>query len=152
MSAFSLDGGRGRGHGGQHSCTLHRLCGATYDLTCVRVLHESVRVLHESVKDCLCGCSGVDDLFEMIQSRTFIYQLGYGLIKIFVVNMFAELRPLFRQMELSATQNVHVPGMLCICALLLYRPAASDHGHGLDSAWGPDPSFPMLIPTFASPL
>ena len=46
-------------------------------------------------------CSGIDDLFEMIQSRTFIYQLGYGIIKIFVVNVFVELRPLFRQMELS---------------------------------------------------
>lgn len=48
-----------------------------------------------------CYKHGVDDLFEMIQSRTFIYQLGYGIIKIFVVNVFAELRPLFRQMELS---------------------------------------------------
>ena len=62
------------------------------------------------VVSCLCGCSGVDDLFEMIQSRTFIYQLGYGLIKIFVVNIFAELRPLFRQMELSASQDVHATG------------------------------------------
>lgn len=57
-----------------------------------------------------CYKHGVDDLFEMIQSRTFIYQLGYGLIKIFVVNMFAELRPLFRQMELSASQSVHPTG------------------------------------------
>ncbi|KAA6429701.1 MAG: phox domain-containing [Trebouxia sp. A1-2] len=47
-----------------------------------------------------CYKHGVDDLFEMIQSRTFIYQLGYGIIKIFVVNIFPELRPLFRQMEL----------------------------------------------------
>lgn len=52
-----------------------------------------------------CDCSGVDDLFEMIQSRTFIYQLGYGIIKIFVVNIFPELRPLFRQMELSVGQD-----------------------------------------------
>ena len=52
----------------------------------------------------------MDDLFELIQSRTFIYQLGYGLIKIFVVNIFAELRPLFRQMELSASQDVHATG------------------------------------------
>ena len=66
---------------------------------------------------CLCGCSGVDDLFEMIQSRTFIYQLGYGLIKIFVVNLFAELRPLFRQMELSAAQDLHARGQDCIVAL-----------------------------------
>ena len=61
----------------------------------------------------LRGCSGVDDLFEMIQSRTFIYQLGYGLIKIFVVNIFAELRPLFRQMELSASQDAYATGQEC---------------------------------------
>ena len=61
-------------------------------------------------QDCLCGYSGVDDLFEMIQSRTFIYQLGYGLIKIFVVNIFPELRPLFRQVELSAGQDIHATG------------------------------------------
>jgi hypothetical protein len=54
----------------------------------------------------VCACSGVDDLFEMIQSRTFIYQLGYGIIKIFVVNIFPELRPLFRQMELSVGHDL----------------------------------------------
>lgn len=72
-------------------------------------------VISHGAKDCLCDCSGVDDLFEMIQSRTFIYQLGYGLIKIFVVNMFAELRPLFRQMELSASQSVHSTGQSMSC-------------------------------------
>ena len=54
----------------------------------------------------MCACSGVDDLFEMIQSRTFIYQLGYGIIKIFVVNIFPELRPVFRQMELSVGHDL----------------------------------------------
>ena len=77
-------------------------------------------------------CSGVDDLFEMIQSRTFIYQLGYGIIKIFVVNVFAELRPLFRQMELSVgnesrgMQSLASVCIHCICLqlglLLCIRP------------------------------
>ena len=62
---------------------------------------------------CMSGllmCSGVDDLFEMIQSKTFIHQLGYGIIKIFIVNNFPELRPLFRQMEMSVSHNATMSG------------------------------------------
>lgn len=56
------------------------------------------------------ACSGVDDLFEMIQSKTYIHQLGYGIIKIFVVNNFPELGALFRQMEMSVSHNTTMSG------------------------------------------
>ena len=87
----------------------------------------------------------------MIQSRTFIYQLGYGLIKIFVVNLFAELRPLFRQMELSAAQDLHARGQDCIAPLLkLLMPHISSMcdmlhiEHTLQLQW------PLLLPTVPS--
>ena len=39
------------------------------------------------------------DLFEMMQSLTFVQQLGYGLLKILVVNLLPELKPLWRAIE-----------------------------------------------------
>ena len=56
----------------------------------------------------LLRCSrGMADLFEMMQSTTFMHQLGYGVLEIGVVNMFHELKPLFRQFENAAGE---VPG------------------------------------------
>lgn len=43
--------------------------------------------------------SGVQDLFDMIQSPTFVLQLGYGVLEILVVNTFPELKTLFRGLE-----------------------------------------------------
>ena len=65
--------------------------------------------------DCYVVCSGVDDLFEMIQSKTYIHQLGYGIIKIFVINNFPELGALFRQMEMSVSHNTTMSGNQKAC-------------------------------------
>lgn len=35
----------------------------------------------------------------MLQSPTFVLQLGYGVLEICCVNVFPEMKPLFRQME-----------------------------------------------------
>ena len=35
------------------------------------------------------------DLFDMMQSLIFMQQLGYGLLKILLLNLLPELRPLF---------------------------------------------------------
>ena len=43
----------------------------------------------------------MQDLFEMLQSRTFDLQLGYGLMEIAVLHLFPELKPLFLQLEHS---------------------------------------------------
>lgn len=47
------------------------------------------------------GCRGMRDLFDMIQSMTFMQQLGYGLMRILLVNLMPELKPLFRSIERS---------------------------------------------------
>jgi hypothetical protein len=49
-----------------------------------------------------CARSGMADLFEMLQSRTFMQQLGYGLLKIGLINLFPELKLLFRKIERGA--------------------------------------------------
>lgn len=51
---------------------------------------------------CVCGPrgrSGVQDVFEMLQSTTFVQQLGYGLLQALVLNLFPEMRATFRQIE-----------------------------------------------------
>ena len=45
------------------------------------------------------GRSGVQDLFDLLQSPTFVLQLGYGILEILAVSAFPELKPLFRQLE-----------------------------------------------------
>ncbi len=54
--------------------------------------------------------SGMADLFEMLQSRTFMQQLGYGLLKIGLVNLFPELKLLFRRIERGALETAVGPG------------------------------------------
>ena len=46
------------------------------------------------------------DLFEMLQSRTFVQQFGYGLLKIVLVNLFPELKLLFRRIERGALEQI----------------------------------------------
>lgn len=46
----------------------------------------------------------MQDLFDMIQSHTFVQQLGYGLVRIVLVNLMPELRPLFRSIERGPTE------------------------------------------------
>ncbi len=41
----------------------------------------------------------MEDLFGLLQSTTFVQQLGYGLLEVAIVHMFPELKPLFRKME-----------------------------------------------------
>ncbi len=41
----------------------------------------------------------MQDLFGMMQSETFMHQLGYGCLEIMVVSMFPELKPLFEKLE-----------------------------------------------------
>ena len=41
----------------------------------------------------------MQDLFDMVQSQTFVSQIGYGLIRIVLVNLMPELRPLFHSIE-----------------------------------------------------
>lgn len=48
---------------------------------------------------CLARRSGVQDVFDMLQSPTFVMQLGYGILEILVVNTFPELKTLFRGLE-----------------------------------------------------
>ncbi len=45
------------------------------------------------------GRRGVQDLFDLLQSPTFVLQLGYGILEILAVSAFPELKPLFRQLE-----------------------------------------------------
>mmetsp|Transcript_13710 Transcript_13710/g.41406 ORF Transcript_13710/g.41406 Transcript_13710/m.41406 type:complete len:1265 (+) Transcript_13710:304-4098(+) len=42
---------------------------------------------------------GVQDIFDLLQSPTFLLQLGYGILEILAVSAFPELKPLFRQLE-----------------------------------------------------
>lgn len=42
---------------------------------------------------------GVQDLFEMMQSATFMRQLGYGLLEIAALHVCPELKGLFQQLE-----------------------------------------------------
>lgn len=49
-----------------------------------------------------CYQVGMSDVFQMMQSQTFVQQIGYGLLKICVVNLFPELKPLFKQTEMTA--------------------------------------------------
>ncbi len=46
-----------------------------------------------------CWRRGMQDLFDMVQSQTFVSQIGYGLIRIVLVNLMPELRPLFHSIE-----------------------------------------------------
>lgn len=41
----------------------------------------------------------------MLQSRTFVQQFGYGLLKIMLVNLFPELKLLFRKIERGALEQ-----------------------------------------------
>lgn len=40
----------------------------------------------------------------MVQSMTFVQQLGYGILKIVLLNLMPELRPLFRSIERSVPE------------------------------------------------
>lgn len=42
---------------------------------------------------------GVEDVFHMLQSPTFVLQLAYGLLEIALIHLLPELRPLFRKLE-----------------------------------------------------
>ncbi len=44
-------------------------------------------------------CSGVQDVFDMMQSPTFVMQLGYGILEILTVNVFPEMKTIFRSLE-----------------------------------------------------
>lgn len=43
--------------------------------------------------------NGVMDLYEMCQSHAMMQQLGYGLLEVVLVNLFPELRRVFKQFE-----------------------------------------------------
>jgi sorting nexin-13 len=43
--------------------------------------------------------SGMQDLFDMLQSPTFCSQVGYGVLEIAVVHLFPELKSLFRTLQ-----------------------------------------------------
>jgi len=43
--------------------------------------------------------SGVQDVFDMMQSSTFVMQLGYGILEILCVNVFPEMKSVFRGLE-----------------------------------------------------
>lgn len=47
----------------------------------------------------------MQDLYDMMQSRTFLQQLGYGLLKIGLVSLMPELRPLFRTIERAPVET-----------------------------------------------
>ena len=73
-----------------HSCGS-RKCQAT--LAC----------LHASLVTRPAGLSllrsGVQDVFDMMQSSTFVMQLGYGILEILCVNIFPEMKSIFRGLE-----------------------------------------------------
>ena len=41
----------------------------------------------------------MQDVFDLLQSPTFVSQLGYGILEILAVNTFPELKTLFRGLE-----------------------------------------------------
>lgn len=43
--------------------------------------------------------SGIEDLFGLLQSSTFVQQLGYGLLHIAVIHMFPELKQFLKKIE-----------------------------------------------------
>jgi sorting nexin-13 len=43
--------------------------------------------------------SGMLDMFDMLQSRTFCHHLGYGCLEICMVHLFPELKSLFRTLQ-----------------------------------------------------
>ncbi len=57
-------------------------------------------------------CRGIDDLFGMLQSQTFMSQIAYGLLEILVVSLFPELRDLFGLLHSgpSSAADNSVPG------------------------------------------
>ncbi|GAB4817940.1 hypothetical protein N2152v2_004986 [Parachlorella kessleri] len=67
---------------------------AVYELMLTRVPTALVRLLGRGAY-----VSGMEDLFGMLQSPTFVLQLGYGLLSIAVVHLFPELKPAIRRME-----------------------------------------------------
>ncbi|CAL8462775.1 g2308 [Coccomyxa elongata] len=73
---------------------------AVWELLFARAPPALVRVVGKQVYH-----SGMADLFEMLQSRTFMQQLGYGLLKIGLVNLFPELKLLFRRIERGALET-----------------------------------------------
>ena len=75
-----------------------------------RRLRLTLSLLHQccpiNITDQVCAvCSGMTDLFEMLQSRTFVQQFGYGLLKVLLVNLFPELKLLFKKIERGAVEQ-----------------------------------------------
>lgn len=60
-------------------------------------------------------CRGMQDLYDMVQSQTFVHQLGYGIMRIVLVNLIPELRPLFHSIERGpADGSGSRPGVLVL--------------------------------------
>lgn len=64
----------------------------------------------------------MQDLFDMVQSQTFVSQIGYGLIRIVLVNLMPELRPLFHSIERGPSEiSGGRQGRLEVLILILLR-------------------------------
>ena len=66
----------------------------------------------------------MQDLYDMVQSTTFLHQLGYGLLKIGLVSLMPELRPLFRSIErapidISPPSGMRIPSILLLALFSL---------------------------------
>ena len=69
--------------------------------------------------------SGMRDLYEMMQSATFMQHIGYGALKILLTSMFPELRQKFLQVRLGFTST---------CAVWLSRALPNCDGQCTDEA------------------
>ncbi|KAK9807024.1 hypothetical protein WJX72_010915 [[Myrmecia] bisecta] len=121
---------------------------AVWDLLMRRAPPALLRIVGKQVYE-----SGMDDLFEMLQSTAFMHQIGYGLLKILVVNLIPELKPLFRQIErgpyedlghraakMRANSGLLVAGcLLCLLAVpTLSKPKAEEPKETLGDVVGID--------------
>lgn len=43
--------------------------------------------------------AGVTDLWELMQSETFVKQLGYGVLEVLTLHLFPEMKSMFTNME-----------------------------------------------------
>ncbi|GMH39284.1 hypothetical protein BSKO_07182 [Bryopsis sp. KO-2023] len=54
--------------------------------------------------------SGMQDVYDMLQSPTFVMQIGYGVVEVVLLALFPELRDMFARMHREAAQVHHESG------------------------------------------
>lgn len=62
-------------------------------------------------------CSGMRDLFAMLQLPAFCCHLGYGVLEICIVHLFPELKPLFRTLQHGGLEALQPSGTTTAAAV-----------------------------------